>query len=106
VIRDPVALYADNGSPLKGSTMLVTLQKPGVAQSFNRLSASDDNPYYESLFSTLKYRLEYPERSFSSLATAREWGEGFTHWYNSEHQDNAIGFSRQRNLLRIMILKY
>jgi transposase InsO family protein len=106
VIRDPVALYADNGSPLKGSTMLVTLQKPGVAQSFNRLSASDDNPYYESLFSTLKYRLEYPERSFSSLATAREWGEGFTHWYNSEHLDNAIGFSRQRNLLRIMILKY
>jgi putative transposase len=106
VIRDPVALYADNGSPLKGSTMLVTLQKPGVAQSFNRLSVSDDKTYYESLFRILKYRPEPPERSFSSLAMAREWGESFTHWYNSEHLDNAIGFSSQRNLLRIMILKY
>jgi len=106
VIRDPVALYADNGSRLKGLTMWIALQKPGVAQSFNRPSASDDKPYYKSLFSTLKYRPEYSERSFSSLAMARAWGEGFTHWYHSEHLDNAIGFSRQHNVLRIIILKY
>jgi putative transposase len=50
------------------------------------------NPYSESLFRTLKYRPEYPERSFAGLAMAREWAEGFTHWYNNEHLHSAIKF--------------
>ena len=46
---------------------------------------SDDNPYSEALFRTLKYRPEYPERAFEDLAAARTWVEGFVRWYNTEH---------------------
>ena len=50
-----LVLHSDNGSPMKGATMLATLQKLGVVPSFSRPSVSDDNPYSESLFRTLKY---------------------------------------------------
>jgi putative transposase len=92
VIRDQVTLHSDNGSPMKGATMLATLQELGVVPSFSRPSVSNDNPYSESLFRTLKYRPEYPDKSFSSLAMARKWVEGFTHWYNNEHLHSAIKF--------------
>jgi len=92
VKRDQVTLHSDNGSPMKGATMLATLQGLGVVPSFSRPSVSNDNPYSESLFRTLKYRPEYPEKSFADLATAREWVEGFTHWYNNEHLHSAIRF--------------
>lgn len=92
VKHDQVTLHSDNGSPMKGATMLATLQGLGVVPSFSRPSVSNDNPYSESLFRTLKYRPEYPERSFTGLASAREWVEGFVHWYNNEHLHSAIRF--------------
>jgi putative transposase len=76
-------LHADNGSPMKGATMLTTLQGLGVVPSFSRPSVSDDNPFSESLFRTLKYRPEYPERAFQGLEHARTWVERFVSWYNS-----------------------
>jgi transposase InsO family protein len=64
-------LHSDNGSPMKGATMLATLQRLGVVPSFSRPSVSDDNPYSEALFRTLKYCPEYPSTGFATVADAR-----------------------------------
>lgn len=90
--RDQVTLHSDNGSPMKGATMLATLQELGVTPSFSRPLVSNDNPYSESLFRTLKYRPEYPEKAFDDLAAARSWVDGFTLWYNYDHLHSAIKF--------------
>ena len=88
----PLVLHSDNGSPMKGSTMLATLQALGVVKSFSRPSVSDDNPYSESLFRTLKYRPGYPRGGFGSIEAAREWVSGFTTWYNDVHHHSGIRF--------------
>lgn len=87
-----VVLHSDNGSPMKGATMLATLQRLGVVPSFSRPSVSNDNPYSESLFKTLKYRPGYPEKTFSELVDARRWVTQFADWYNNEHRHSAIRF--------------
>jgi transposase InsO family protein len=87
-----IVLHADNGGPMKGSTMLATLQSLGVVASFSRPRVSDDNPYSEALFRTLKYRPDYPSGPFASLAEAQLWVEGFVRWYNTEHRHSAIRF--------------
>lgn len=68
-----VTLHSDNGSPMKGATMLATLQQLGIAASFSRPAVSNDNPYSESLFKTLKYRPDYPLKAFKDLTCARQW---------------------------------
>lgn len=89
---DQVSLHSDNGGPMKGATMLATLQKLGIAPSFSRPRVSDDNPFSESLFKTLKYCPEYPRGGFSSLTSARQWVEKFVHWYNNDHCHSGIKF--------------
>ncbi len=90
--RHQVTLHADNGSPMKGATLLATLQQLGVLPSFSRPSVSNDNPYSESLFRTLKYRPDYPEQAFANLQFARAWVQGFVAWYNLEHLHSSIKF--------------
>lgn len=92
ITRSQVVLHSDNGSPMKGATMLATLQQLGVMPSFSRPSVSNDNPYSESLFRTLKYRPEYPENRFENLSSARDWVAGFVRWYNDEHMHSGIQF--------------
>ena len=87
-----VVLHADNGKPMKGATMLATLQNLGVAASFSRPSVSDDNPYSESLFRTMKYRPEYPTKPFETLEQARAWLDKFIDWYNNCHLHSGITF--------------
>ncbi len=87
-----VTLHSDNGSPMKGASLLATLQSLGVMPSYSRPSVSNDNPYSESLFRTLKYRSEYPEHGFTELQNARTWVTGFVDWYNDKHLHSAIGF--------------
>lgn len=87
-----VVLHSDNGSPMKGATMLATLQRLGVMPSFSRPSVSNDNPYSESLFKTLKYRPGYPSQAFGDLTQARKWVGHFVDWYNNEHRHSAIHF--------------
>lgn len=87
-----IGFHADNGGPMKGSTMLATLQRLGVIASFSRPGVSDDNPYSEALFRTMKYRPNYPSRPFASIQEAREWLAGFVAWYNTEHLHSAIRF--------------
>ena len=85
-------LHSDNGSPMKGSTMLATLQHLGVMPSFSRPQVSNDNPYSESLFRTLKYRPEYPSQPFASIQEAQRWVDRFVQWYNTEHRHSEIRF--------------
>ncbi len=90
--QDGLVLHADNGGPMKGATMLATLQKLGVVPSFSRPSVSDDNPYSESLFRTLKYTPGYPGKPFETIEAARKWVHGFVRWYNNEHRHSAIRY--------------
>lgn len=85
-------LHSDNGGPMKGATMLATLQRLGVVASFSRPRVSDDNPYSESLFRTMKYRAKYPRKGFASVEEARTWVREFVAWYNDEHQHSGIGY--------------
>ena len=87
-----LVLHSDNGSPMKGATMLATLQHLGVVPSFSRPSVSNDNPYSESLFGTMKYIPDFPSQPFERIESAREWVQGFVHWYNHIHRHSAIKF--------------
>jgi transposase InsO family protein len=87
-----LVLHSDNGGPMTGSTMLATLHKLGIVPSLSRPGVSDDNPFSESLFHTVKYRPEYPSRPFASLEDARAWVAAFVHWYNTQHLHSAIRF--------------
>jgi transposase InsO family protein len=85
-------LHADNGGPMKGATMLATMQRLGVVPSFSRPGVSNDNPFSESLFRTMKYVPEYPRNGFAALETARAWVASFVAWYNHDHCHSGIGF--------------
>ena len=88
----PLILHSDNGSPMKGATMLATLQKLGVVPWFSRPSVSNDNAYSEALFKTLKYHPGYPDSAFDDMGKARKWVLKFVHWYNEIHHHSAIKF--------------
>ncbi len=88
----PIVLHSDNGSPMKAATFLATLEKLGVQSSFSRPRVSNDNPYSEALFKTLKYIPTYPKHGFESLNQAREWVKDFVHWYNNIHYHSGINY--------------
>lgn len=90
--KNKLVLHSDNGGAMKGATMLATLQKLGVVPSFSRPRVSDDNPYSESLFKTLKYCPEYPTRPFESIESANQWVNKFVRWYNNVHLHSGIKF--------------
>ena len=92
VRADALILHSDNGSPMKGATMLATLQRLGVVPSFSRPAVSDDNPYSESLFSTLKGHPSFPDQPFDDLHEARRWAHGFERWYDTEHHHSGLQF--------------
>ena len=66
-------LHSDNGKPMRASTLIATLQWLGVVPSFSRPHVSDDNPYSEALFRTLKHTPAYPRLPFAGLAFAQRW---------------------------------
>lgn len=89
-----LTLHSDNGGPMKGSTMLATLQSLGIVPSFTRPRVSDDNAFSEALFRTLKYRPEFPREPFADWAEATRWVADFVRWYNYEHRHSGIAFVR------------
>lgn len=88
----PLVLHSDNGSPMKAATFQATLERLGVLSSFSRPRVSNDNPYSESLFKTMKYRPQYPIRGFASIEEARKWVKKFVTWYNQTHLHSGINF--------------
>ncbi len=89
---DGLVLHSDNGSPMKGATMLATLQRLGVMPSFSRPRVSNDNPFSEALFRTMKYCPHSPCRPFASREQAQAWVERFIDWYNTDHRHSAIRY--------------
>lgn len=87
-----LVLHSDNGKPMRGSTMVSTLQWLGIIPSFSRPHVSDDNPYSEALFRTLKHNHAYPRLPFSDIASARRWVAQFVDWYNGQHRHSAIKY--------------
>ncbi len=88
-----LSVHSDNGGPMKGATMLATMQNLGVVPSFSMPSVKDDNPFSEALFKTLKYNPGYPSNPFPSIHAATDWVQAFVKWYNDEHLHSAISFT-------------
>jgi putative transposase len=85
-----LTLHADNGSAMIAKSVAQLLIDLDVVKSHSRPHVSDDNPYSEAHFKTLKYRPEYPER-FGCLVDARAWAQTFFAWYNEEHHHTGLG---------------
>jgi putative transposase len=85
-----LTLHADNGSAMVSKSVSQLLIDLDVVQSHSRPHVSDDNPYSEAQFKTLKYRPDYPER-FGCLADARAWAHAFFTWYNQAHHHTSLG---------------
>lgn len=86
-----LSIHSDNGGPMKGITLLSFLEEMKVSASFSRPRVSNDNPFIESLFKTLKYSTKYPLR-FRDIEHVREWMAEFVLWYNTEHLHSSIGY--------------
>lgn len=86
----PQVVHADRGTSMTSKTVAALLADLEVTRSHSRPRVSNDNPYSESLFKTLKYGPEFPER-FGSLLEARQFMDTFTQWYNHEHRHTGIG---------------
>lgn len=89
---EPLVLHSDNGSPMKAETFQSLLEKLGIQSSYSRPRVSNDNPYSEAMFRTLKYRPNFPHKGFESLTEAREWAQKFVHWYNEIHLHSGLNF--------------
>jgi putative transposase len=85
-----LTLHADNGGAMTSKSLALLLADLGVAKTHSRPHVSNDNPYAEAHFKTLKYRPDYPSY-FGSLADARAWAQAFFQWYNHEHKHSALG---------------
>jgi len=88
----PLVLHADNGSAMKGATLLAAMRSLGVLPSYSRPRVSNDNAYAEALFRTAKYCALWPQRPFASLEQARVWVQRFVDWYNNDHLHSAIRY--------------
>jgi len=88
----PLILHADNGNAMRAATLEVRLEELGVLRSFSRPRVSNDNPYSESLFRTIKYRPDYPRKPFTSKEQACLWVVDFVDWYNNRHRHSGIKF--------------
>jgi len=92
VFKKPLVLHSDNGSPMKAQNFQVLLDKLGITKSYSRPRVSNDNPFSESLFKTLKYTKDFPTKGFESLEEARRWVYKFSDLYNKEFLHSGIKF--------------
>ncbi len=93
----PQVVHADRGTSMTSKTVAALLADLEVTRSHSRPRVSNDNPYSESLFKTLKYGPAFPER-FRSLSQARQFMDSFAHWYNHEHRHTGIGLHTPADL--------
>jgi putative transposase len=91
IIPGQLTIHADRGSPMTAKPVAFLLAELGVTKSHSRPHVSNDNPYSESQFRTMKYRPEFPDR-FGSYQDAHAFCGRFFRWYNHEHRHSGIGF--------------
>ena len=85
-----LSIHADRGSPMTSKPVALLLSDLGIIRSHSRPHVSNDNPYSESQFKTLKYRPDFP-KSFGSIQDGRAFCRGFFPWYNDVHRHSSIG---------------
>jgi len=85
-----LTVHADRGSSMKSKPVALLLADLGVTKTHSRPHVSDDNPYSESQFRTLKYRPGFPDR-FGSIEDARGFCQSFFTWYNHQHHHSGLG---------------
>ena len=85
-----ITVHNDRGAPMTATGVIDLLAELRVDRSLSRPRVSNDNPFSESLFRTLKYRPEYPTQPFESTQEAAAWVAAFVDWYNTEHRHSAI----------------
>lgn len=90
--KGQVHIHSDNGGPMKGAAIHATFHKLGIIPSYSRPSVSNDNPFSESLFKTLKYCPYYPDKPFNDIQEARQWMVKFADWYNNQHRHSSIKY--------------
>lgn len=90
ILPAQLTLHADRGGPMIAKAMAQLLDDLGVNKTHSRPQVSNDNPYSEAQFKTLKYRPDFPDR-FGSLADVRVWAQDFFHWYNHQHYHSGLG---------------
>jgi putative transposase len=86
-----LTLHADRGSSMQSKPVALLLADLGVTKSHSRPHVSNDNPYSESQFKTMKYQPEFPVR-FGSLVDARSFSQRFFLWYNTKHHHSALAY--------------
>jgi putative transposase len=91
VDRDQLTIHADNGSSMASKPVAFLLADLGVTKTHSRPHVSNDNPYSEAHFKTLKYRPDFPDR-FTSIQDARAFCQTFMTWYNTGHRHSGIGY--------------
>jgi transposase InsO family protein len=87
----PKFVHADNGGPMKGLSLVAFLTMLQVNMTYNRPRVSNDNPFIESFFGSMKGHVKYP-KCFEDLEHARKWFADFIDWYNNKHQHSGIGY--------------
>ena len=87
-----LVLHSDNGAPMKSLTFKAKIEELGITSSYSRPRVSDDNPYVESLFRTLKCVPSWPSKGFESLVRSRSWVESFVIWYNTVHKHSRLNY--------------
>lgn len=90
IVPGQLTIHADRGSSMTSKPVAFLLADLGITKTHSRPHVSDDNPYSESQFRTLKYRPEFPDR-FGSLQHSREFGQQFFLWYNQQHRHSGLG---------------
>ena len=85
-----LTLHADRGTSMRSKPVALLLADLGVTKTHSRPHVSDDNPFSESQFRTLKYRPEFPDR-FGCIQDSRAFSQSFFRWYNGEHRHSGIG---------------
>lgn len=88
----PLVLHSDNGAPMKSYTLKAKMEALGIVASHSRPRVSNDNPFSESLFKTLKYWPRWPRKGFATIEIARQWVQRFIQWYSHEHRHSGIQF--------------
>ena len=86
----PQVLHYDNGAPMTSYTVKARLAELGVLALHSRPRVSNDNPYSESLFKTVKYCPEWPSEGFLSIEASRDWMLAFEHAYNDCHLHSGL----------------
>ena len=97
IVADQLTLHADRGTSMASKPVALLLADLGVTKSHSRPHVSNDNPYSEAQFKTLKYRPEFPDR-FGALEDARAFCRPFFHWYNHQHHHSGLGLHTPANV--------